>query len=338
MNTIHWWQGMLLMLLISIAAATPATAGQVVTPELREWARQAVEQEQQLETVTKPRSVAVLYFANPNADPELNPLQKGLAVMLTSDLARLDMLTVIERTALQALVEELGFGQSGLVDPDSAPRVGRLLQTEFLVGGSVVRNADGALSLSANVLDVRPAKIITRTETRGGIEQIFELEHQLVERIVTAMNLELTAAQKARLAQPLTTSPEALMNLFQGLDAGDFNQYEKASDYYQSALAVDPDLSVARRSLNELTALNLVRPVSASPAGPRVTSTQRMQLLRTMRNKTSFSTQLPPTLPLSRIPHPAAVNTQDERATEQMMDLPTRGDDLSPDASQQRED
>jgi TolB-like protein len=328
MNTIHWWQGMLITLLISVAAATPATAGQVVTPELREWARQAVAQEQQLETVTKPRSVAVLYFANPTADPELIPLQKGVSVMLASDLARLDMLTVIERTALQALVEELGFGQSGLVDPDSAPRVGRLLQTEFLVGGSVMRNTDGTLSLSANVLDVGPAKIVTRTEAHGSIDQIFELEHQLVERIVTAMNLELTAAQKARLGQPMTTSPEALMNLFEGLDAGDFNQYEKASDHYQAALEVDPDLSAARQSLDELTLLKLVRPMSTPPAGPHATSAQRMQLLRTMRNKTSFSTQLPPTLPLSRIPNPAAVNPQVERAIEPMVDLPSVGDDF----------
>lgn len=329
MNTIRWCQGMLLALLISISATAPARAGQVVTPELREWARQAVEQEKQLETVTKPRSVAVLYFANPNADPELSPLQKGLAVMLSSDLARLDMLTVIERTALQALVEELGFGQSGLVDPHSAPRVGRLLQTEYLVGGSVVRKADGVLSLSANVLDVGPARIITRIEANGSVDQIFELEHQLVERIVTAMNLELTAAQKARLGQPMTTSPEALMKMFQGLDASDFNQYEKASEFYQSALVVDPDLSVARQSLDELTTLKLVRPIAALPAGPRATSAQRMQLLRTMRNKTSFSTQLPPTLPLSRIPHPAAVNnTLDEPQTELPVDLPTVGPDL----------
>lgn len=303
---------MLMATLILLIYAGLVSAGQVVTSDLKTWARQTVAQEKELQMVTKPQTVAVLYFTNPTNDPALIPLQKGLAVMLITDLAQLDMLTVIERTELQALVEELGLGQSGLVDTTSAPRVGRLLQTEFLIGGRVVQTDSGQLDVSATVLEVGPAKIISHARALGKLEQIFDLEKQILNSIVTALSLELTTNQRQSLAKPFSADPQAALELFQGIDAGDRQSFDAASGYYLAALNVDPQLDLARQSLTELTTLKLVSSDATAPPAPmQVSDTRKKRLLRTIRRKTSMTTGLTPSLPETRIPAPV------------MEDLPT---------------
>ncbi|MFZ1987298.1 MAG: CsgG/HfaB family protein [Desulfatitalea sp.] len=298
-------------------------AGQVVPPETKQWASQTVAQEKQLNTVTKPNSVAVLYFQNPSDQPELAPLQKGLTIMLISDLAKLDVVTVIERTELQALVEELGFGQSGLVDADSAPRVGRLLQAQYLVGGVLNSDSTRQLSIKGELLDVAPGKSAGRLAAKGSTEQIFDLEKQLLGQIVTALKLELTPDQKAALSKPMSRDREALMDLFKAVDAGDHQQFDQAEQLYSSALRRDPNLALAKDSLEELKTFRVAQAQGIAGAkqegatpGEKSSENleQRARLLRSTRQNTSFTTDLKPATPVSRVPSPAAVEPRETRS------------------------
>ncbi|MGH7963812.1 MAG: CsgG/HfaB family protein, partial [Candidatus Binatia bacterium] len=88
-------------------------------------AREAVAGEQQLRP-GDPRTLAVTYYRNLGA-PELSFLQKGLTALLINDLSQVRDLRVVERDRLQALLEELQLGSTGLVNQDTAPKVGRLL-------------------------------------------------------------------------------------------------------------------------------------------------------------------------------------------------------------------
>ena len=79
--------------------------------------------------------VAVLYFEN-QGNPELEPLKVGLAQMLISDLTGTPGVAMVERTQLQAILNELELGHSGKVDPETAARVGKLLGAEYMVLGT----------------------------------------------------------------------------------------------------------------------------------------------------------------------------------------------------------
>ena len=59
--------------------------------------------------------------------------------MLITDLSKIKGIKVLERVKMQALVEELGLGISGLVEAKTFPRVGRLLGAQHLVGGDIVK-------------------------------------------------------------------------------------------------------------------------------------------------------------------------------------------------------
>jgi len=62
---------------------------------------------------------------------------QGVADMLVTSLVESDRFLVIERSELEALLNEQGLGQTGLVTAQSAAQVGKLLGIELMVTGSV---------------------------------------------------------------------------------------------------------------------------------------------------------------------------------------------------------
>ena len=99
------WTGCILSAWVLLLS--PSWAGQVVTPEIKAWARKAVEGERELKAPPGRNTLAVLYFKNQTGQPEIDPLQKGIALLLITDLSKVKSLQVVERAQLQALVEEL---------------------------------------------------------------------------------------------------------------------------------------------------------------------------------------------------------------------------------------
>ncbi|MCI0513270.1 CsgG/HfaB family protein [candidate division KSB1 bacterium] len=65
------------------------------------------------------------------------PVGRGMADMLVTALVASGKYTVIERQELDQIMKEQSLGQSGLVTPESAAKVGKLLGVELAVVGSV---------------------------------------------------------------------------------------------------------------------------------------------------------------------------------------------------------
>ncbi|MBT8340257.1 MAG: hypothetical protein HKP58_17375 [Desulfatitalea sp.] len=334
MTIVRYFKTPALTAIVYVTSVISIWAAQVVTADHAQWANQAIQQEKQLTAITKPNSVAVLYFKSLSDDRSLDPLQKGLAVMLISDLNKLDIITVIERAQLQALVEELGFGQSGLVNPDGAPRIGRLVQSQYIIGGSFSGSAATQVSAGTQLIDVASGKTIGSAKAKATINDIFKLEKALLSQIILDLKLELTPKQKKMIETPLSHKPDALMDLFQGIDAADHRQFDEAKQHLNRAVQLDPGLTLAKTTLQEIERVRLSSP--AIKAQPQATKTEkktkeqtafehRRRLLRATRNATSFSTDLKPATPVSRIPSPAAVQPPplDQRINQDLLDMRT---------------
>lgn len=110
--------------LLSSLLVPRADAGQLVSPADREWAKRAVAEEKSLSAPAGRNTVAVLYFNNGTGDPSLDPMRKGIPLLLVTDLSGVPGLSVVERTRLQALAEETTLGASGLVEAGTAPGSG----------------------------------------------------------------------------------------------------------------------------------------------------------------------------------------------------------------------
>jgi len=269
-----------MVLIVLTFLASPLWAGEVVTQNIKLWAKKALEEEKALRPVEGRNTVAVLYFENKTGKSEFDPLQKGLALMLITDLFAVKGLQIVERVRLQALVEEMGFGASGLVDARSAPRVGRILGARWLIGGEIT---EGSIKIQSNVLDAGEQKIIGQPLVRGEMSDLFRLEKELLFEIIKLLKIDLTPGEQEELRRPCSTNNKALMALFKGIEASDRGNYEKAAQFYESAIKEDPKICIARGALQELINLKLIR-----------TKKRSRELLNSLRDRSSLTDQLTP--------------------------------------------
>jgi len=268
-------------LLIWVIFTSLSWGGQVVTEDTRLWARKALQKEKALDAVKGQNTLAVLYFQNKTGRPDLDPIQKGLTLMLITDLSTLEGLQIVERTKLQALTEEMGLGTSGLVEPGTAPRVGNILGAEWLVGGDIMRSEPVELRVQSDLLDVPASKSLGQQSSEGALSELFRLEKDILFEIIKLLKIELTPAQEAALRKPCSTSDKALMSFFKGISASDQGDYEGAAELYEKALRNDPGICEAAPALKELQALGLVSVKSKSG-----------ELLRSLKDRTSLTDQL----------------------------------------------
>ena len=118
--------------------------------------RDIISQETLLDVTSIPENtVAVVSFKNIGESRDLDPLQKGLADMLITDLSKVKKLTLVERVKLQKLLKEIGLGMSGLVDTDTAPRVGKLLGASDVINGVFINLEGEKLRIDGNITEIK---------------------------------------------------------------------------------------------------------------------------------------------------------------------------------------
>src|SRR5215831_18289394 len=85
-----------------------------------------------------PARITVLYFDNNTGDKAYDPLAKGLADMMITDLASAPGLVVVEREKLEAVLGELKLQRSRFFDPKTAQRIGKGIGATYAVTGAFV--------------------------------------------------------------------------------------------------------------------------------------------------------------------------------------------------------
>src|SRR5205809_1022445 len=89
-----------------------------------------------------------------SGDSTYRPLSRGLAELITTDLAYIRTLRLLERLQIGVLLDELKLGASDRADPATAARVGKLLRAERMVQGAVTIPpvGTGSVQLTASVV------------------------------------------------------------------------------------------------------------------------------------------------------------------------------------------
>jgi|GEM_PF-2472871 len=267
---------LLLYLAIWVLPAFPSWAGQVVTKEIKLWAKEALEQENNLKTITAPNTVAVLYFHNKTGMPDLDLLQKGLTIMLMTDLYKVKDIQLVERVNIQALVERLSPGGTGLVKPEISTRMGRLLGVEHLVGGVILKDKINGFQLSSSLLKVSAKEVFGRPEGRGRLpDELLRMEKDLLFGIIKELKIELSPEKEVELKRYLTENIKALLYLFEGIVHSDREEYLEAIRFYEKALEEDPNLTLAEDFIREIRIVVLKK----APGEPEAYSEVKTELV-----------------------------------------------------------
>lgn len=228
----------------------------LVREQARESMREMVAREQEIaDPAVSERVVAVLPLEFQGADEKYKPLGRGLAAMVSTDLARIERLRIVERIRLQALLDELKFSQSEYVDASTAPRVGKMLGAGRLVGGSYLVTSDEELRLDITLASVRSGTVPTIDGESGRLEELFRLQKQVVFRIVDGLDVELTPGERDAIEDVPTRDLQAFLAFCRGLEDEDRGNFGAAERHYQEAQSLDPSFEEPRQRQSKMKSL-----------------------------------------------------------------------------------
>jgi tetratricopeptide (TPR) repeat protein len=215
--------------------------------EAQAAARDAVAREAQIAQVPgSPTTVAVLPFTIGGSDPNLLPLQVGLADLVITDLAKPKKLTVVERDRIQAITDEIALSKSGQVDATTAVRAGKLIQAGRIVKGSLISTGGSNITMTSSTVNTQTsANVGAGMNSNGTLDQLFSLEKTLVFDTFTDLGITLTPAERQDVDRRPTQSLQAFLAYSRGLMSEDAGRLDEAARFFDNARSLDPGFSAA---------------------------------------------------------------------------------------------
>ena len=189
-------------------------------------------------------TVAVCYYQDLSPDKSLRAFQKGLASMVITDLSKVKSVRVVERVRLQALFEEMKLGQTGIVDPKTAPRLGKLLGAENIVVGNL---SSGSIKAVTTLASSGKGNVKGSASVSVDKNKFFELPVIIVRDIAKILGITLSDDESKAIGVPHTKVYNALIYYGNALDALDAGKWKEAKDFFAMALKEDPAFALAKQ-------------------------------------------------------------------------------------------
>jgi hypothetical protein len=254
-------------------AVVRAKAQLALRTQAEQTARQALASEATLTSLPpEPSTLAVLPVTiSAGGDSTFQPLSRGLADLITSDLALVRSLRLLERVQIGALLDELKLGQTQRGDPTTAARVGRLLRAERMVQGVASITPDGPVRLSASVVR-GDGSVRSGAQANGTFKQLLDLEKQLVFSLAAQLGIQLTDAERQRILRQGPRNLAAFLAYSEGLDALDRGDYRAAAAAFGASVRADPGFQAAQHHQQAAEAAPAVEASGGGGGGDVVTA------------------------------------------------------------------
>jgi TolB-like protein len=276
---------------VSSDAALKRTAQQrlalVDRNEMAYQARQSLANEATIAAMPpESNTVAVMPFSYAGSDSTIQPLGRGLAQLLVTDLAKSRQIRVLERERMQAIINELNLSDSARAQPSTALRSGRLLRAAKVVQGSLADRPGNQLQVNAAVVDVSSTVIRATAQGRDLLERLFDIEKQVALSLFTNLGIQLSPAERQAVDQRPTENLQAFLSFSRGLEAQDRGDFGAAQAAFDQAAALDPSFRAAVTS-------------AANASNLSAASQQSVGQVETAVSQTSSIQAPPPTAPVS---------------------------------------
>ncbi len=194
-------------------------------------------------------SIAVLPFDNLSNDPQQEFFSDGITEDLITDLSQVSGLFVIARNTV--------FTYKG--EALDIQKIGRKLGVKYVLEGSVRKSGDN-LRINAQLIDVQTGGHLWAQRFDRKLTDVFELQDEVVQKIVAALAITLNPVEKGRLERVKKVKPEAYIAFLRGLELmRQFSQETivEAAQFFENSIAIDPKFTRAYASIAFLHAANV---------------------------------------------------------------------------------
>jgi TolB-like protein/Tfp pilus assembly protein PilF len=193
------------------------------------------------------KSILVLPFVNISNDPEQEYFSDGLTEELITNLSRIKDMRVISRTTS---MQYKGTKKD-------TKTIGREASVSYILEGSV-RRYGNAIRITAQFIDANQDTHLWADSYRGTMEDIFDIQEQVSEKIVEALRMQLTREEKKTLQKRFTENSEAYQLYLQGRYFWSRRNEEglnSAIKFFEKALEKDPNYALAWAGLADTYSL-----------------------------------------------------------------------------------
>ncbi len=220
----------------------------LIEKKFRKEAEIVVAGEAEINADTIPaNSIAVVDFDAAHLPAELAPIGLGLAEFTSADLTKVGSLKVVDRMKIDAILNELKLGESGHINPASAPRVGRIIGSRRLVTGSLLDAGSGEIRLDGVIVNTADSSTEITEPTEGDVTRFFRVQKEFVFKVIDEMGIKLTPEERDAILEIPTESYLAFMAYCRGLDFKRRGNMAAAANAFGQAAAEDKDFTQAAR-------------------------------------------------------------------------------------------
>ncbi|MDH5721079.1 MAG: CsgG/HfaB family protein [Spirochaetia bacterium] len=109
------------------------------------------------------KKLGVIPFVNNSENAKKHSVAELITALVTVELQNSTIFSLIERESLEEIIKEHELNQSGLVNDESLPDIGKIESIEVLITGSVAETSDDFI-ITARIINIETSKIVASSK------------------------------------------------------------------------------------------------------------------------------------------------------------------------------
>ncbi len=206
-------------------------------------------------TTKQIESIAVMPFVNESGNADVEYLSDGMTETLIGSLSQIPNLNVKARSSV--------FRYKG--KETDARTLGKELNVQAVLNGRVVKRGDD-LTLYVELVNTTTENVLWKAEYNRSMANLVSLQSEIALDVSGKLKNKLSGADEAKVAKKYTDNTEAYELYLRGryfLNRRTQAGAEKATDFFQQALAKDPNDALAYAGLSD-SYTSLIFPLGAA--------------------------------------------------------------------------
>ena len=200
-----------------------------------------------LSPIKQINSIAVMPFVNESGNADIEYLSDGMTETLISNLSNIPNLSIKARSTV--------FYYKG--KEISAKTIGEELRVQAVLFGRVSQRGDD-LKLSLELVNTETQDVIWSEQYNRKQSDLVSLQSEIAKTVSDKLRLKLSATEQERVSKTSTSNSEAQQLYLKGRfhwNKRNTEDFQKAREYFQQAIANDPNYALAHTGLADTLAL-----------------------------------------------------------------------------------